>query len=132
MWTVSTPDLSRVDPAVAVAYRALHRAATAGEPAARARGFDVYRHGQRLAWVKEICEPGALRREFQLKLYPADPGRLPDHHQKRGYFITSARGARVGGKCLGAARLPDFALARARLGQSVPGGGLLWEVEVPL
>ena len=132
MWTVSTPDLSRVDPAVAVAYRALHRAATAGAPVARGGGFDVYRHSQRLAWVKEICEPGALRREFQLKLYPATPGRLPDHHRKRGYFITSARGARVDGKCLGAARLPDFALARARLGQSVPGGGLLWEVEVPL
>ena len=36
MMTVSTPDLSRVDPTVAEAYRALHRAATAGAPAARA------------------------------------------------------------------------------------------------
>ena len=130
--SVSTPDLSWVDPAVADEYRALHRAATAGTPAARAGGYEVYRHGSRLAWVKEACEPGALRREFQLKLYPVDANRLPDHHRKRGYFIISVRGARFDGKCLGATRLPDFALTRARLGQSVPGGELLWEADIPL
>ena len=131
MLTVFTPDLSRVDPAVADAYRALHRAATAGEPAARAGGFDVYLHGSRLAWVKEACEPGALMPSFRLALYPADPGRLLAHHQKRGYFELSARGARFDGKCLAAARLPDFALSRIRLGQHAPGGGALWETEVP-
>ena len=125
--TVATPDLSRVDPAVADAYRALHRAATAGAPVARGGGFDVYRHGGRLAWVKEVCEPGALMREFQLDLYPADADRLADHHQKRGYLELIARGARFDGKCLGAVRLPDFALTRARLSQRGK-----WEVEVPL
>ncbi len=126
MLTVSTPDLSRVDPAVADEYRALHRAATAGEPAARAGGFDAHLHGDRLAWVKEACEPGALRRKFQLALYPADAGRLPAQHRKRGYFTISASGVRFDGKCLGAARLPDFALTRIRLGQ--PGK---WEVDIP-
>ena len=130
--TVATPDLSRVDPAVADAYRALHRAATAGAPVARGGGFDVYRHGGRLAWVKEVCEPGALMREFQLDLYPADADRLADHHQKRGYLELIARGARFDGKCLGAARLPDFALTRARLSQRRGGGKEPWEVEVPL
>ena len=133
MLTISTPDLSRVDPAVAEAYRALHQTATTGEPAARGGGFDVYRHGSRLAWVKEACEPGALMPLFRLALYPADTGRLPDHHQKRGYFELGARGVRFDGKCLAAARLPDFALTRARLGQhALGGGGALWEVEVPL
>ena len=131
MLTVATPDLSRVDPVVADAYRALHQATTAGEPAARAGGYEVYLHGQRLTWVKEACEPGALMLPFWLKLYPADPGRLPDHHQKRGYFELSARGVRFDGKCLAAARLPDFALTRMRLGQHAHGGGWLWEVEVP-
>ena len=130
--TISTPDLSRVDPRVAEVYRVLHRAATAEAPAARGGGYEVHRHGRWLAWVKEACEPGALRREFWLKLYPADAGRLPAHHRKRGYFIISVRGVRFDGKCLGARRLPDFSLARARLGQSVPGGELLWETEVPL
>ena len=128
LMTVSTPDLSRADPAVADAYRALHRAATAGEPAARAGGFKVYLHGGRLAWVKETCEPGELMSQFRLALYPADADRLPDPLRKRGYFTISAqRGVRFDGKCLGAARLPDFALARARLEQ--PGR---WEVEIPL
>ena len=130
--TISTPDLSRVAPAVADEYRALHRAATAGEPAVRAGGFDVYRHGDRLAWVKEACEPGALRRKFRLALYPVDADRLPGHHRKRGYFELSARGVRFDGKCLAAARLPDFALARARLEQLAFGGWVRWEVEVPL
>ena len=116
--TVAAPDLARVDPAVADEYLALHQAATAGEPAARAGGYEVYRHGKRLAWVKEACEPGALRREFRLAFYPVDAGR------KQGYWTI--HGARFDGKCLGAARLPDFALARVRLGQ--PGR---WEVDIP-
>ena len=130
MLTVSMPDLSRVDPAVADEYRALHRAATAGTPLARESGYEVYLHGQRLAWVKEACEPGALRREFLLRLYPADPGRLPEARQRWGYFELSARGARFDGKCLGARQLPDFALARIRLGQSAAGGGWLWETDI--
>ena len=132
MLTVSTPDLSRVDPAVADEYRTLYRATTAGEPVARVSGYEVHRHGSRLAWVKEVCEPGALTREFRLKLYPANAYHLPDPLRKQGYFEFSIRGVRFGGKCLGAARLPDFALARVRLAQFVPGGRLLWEAEVPL
>ena len=127
MLTVATPDLSRVDPAVADVYRALHRATTAGEPAARAGGYEVYLHGQRLAWVKEACEPGALMREFVLRLYPTNAYRLPEHLRKRGFFELGARGVRFDGKCLGAARLPDFALTRVRLGQAGR-----WEAEVSL
>ena len=126
MLIVSTPDLSRVDPAVAEAYRALHRAATAEAPAARAGGFDARLHGERLAWVKEACEPGELMAPFRLRLYPADAGRLPSG----SYFELGIRGVRFDGKCLGAARLPDFALARIRLWQFVLGGGLLWETDI--
>ena len=125
--TVSTSDLSRVDPAVAAAYRALHRAAATGEPAARGGGFDAHLHGGRLAWVKKTCEPGELMHPFRLALYPADADRLPAHLRKRGYFELGIRGVRFDGKCLGAARLPDFALARLHLRQ--PGR---WEVEVLL
>ena len=152
MLTVSTPDLSRVDPAVAEAYRALRRAAMAGEPVGRAkgfdvwrsrewlrakgepvaqaRGFDVYLHGNRLVWVKDACEPGAMMHRFRLDLYPADAGRLPAYHQKRGYFIINASGVRFDGKCLWATRLPDFALARIRLWQSVPGWDLMWQTDI--
>ena len=125
--TVSTLDLSQVDPAVADEYRALHRAATAGKSVARGGGFDVYLHDGRLAWVKEVCGPGELMPQFRLAFYPADAGRLPDRHKKRGYFGLQFSGVRFDGKCLGAARLPDFALTRVRLMQLGR-----WEVEVPL
>ncbi len=125
--TVATPDLSRVDPAVADEYRALHRAATAGEPVARGGGFDVHLHGDRLAWVKEACEPGALRRPFRVKLYPVEARFLRHPHQEQGYIEFEVHGVRLDDKCLGAARLPDFALARIRLWQWKK-----WEVEVPL
>ena len=123
--TVSTPDLARVALAVAEEYRALHRAAMAGEPAARAGGYEVLRHGSRLAWVKEACEPGALRRPFRLKLYPVE-ARFLRHPHERGYIEFEVHGVRLDDKCLGAARLPDFALARIRLGQWKK-----WETEVP-
>ena len=54
--TVAAPDLARVDPAVAEAYRALHRAATAGEPAARAGGFRRVS-----AWSATSVGEGSLR-----------------------------------------------------------------------
>ena len=128
--TVSTPDLSQVAPAMADEYRALHQAATAGEPVARENGYEVHRHGQRLAWVKEACEPGALMREFRLKLYPANAYHLPVHLRKWGYFKFSVRGVRFDGKCLGATQLPDFALLRVRLGQPTLSGGMVWETDI--
>ena len=130
--TVATPDLSRVDPAVADKYRVLHQTATAGALVARGGGFDVYLHGQRLAWVKEACEPGALRRKFRLKFYPVEARFLRHLHRERSYIEFKAHGVRFDDKCLGSMRLPDFALARIRLGQFALGVGLLWEVEVPL
>ena len=132
--TISTPDLSRVDPAVADEYRALHRAAAAAGAAARAGGFDVYLHGQWLAWVKEACRPGELMGPFRLALYPADARRLPESLRRWGYFELRTHGVRFDDKCLGAARLPDFALARVRLEQyaSDPDGGMAWKTEVPL
>ena len=82
--TLATPDLTRVDPAVADRYRALLRTATAGEPVARESGYEVYRHDQQLAWVKEACEPGELLRLFRLAFYPVDASRVSPHRQRQG------------------------------------------------
>ena len=128
--TVSTPDLSRVDPAVAEAHRALHRAAMAGELVARESGYEVRRRGSQLAWVKEACEPGALMLPFRLALYPADARHAPAPFRKQGYIELSPRGVRVDGKCLGTARLPDFALARIHLWQPVYYKPPLWEIDL--
>ena len=130
--TLATPDLSRVDPAVADEYRALLRAATAGEPVARESGYEVYRRGSRLAWVKEACEPGELLRLFRLAFYPVDASRVPPHRQRQGNNIKIISGVRLDGKCLGAARLPEYAVSRVRLRQRSDEGGALWETEFHL
>ena len=70
--SVATPDLSRVDPSVADAYREIYRTATLQEPALRA-DFDFYRNGKTLTLVNEDCPPGVLSGRYQLRVYPADP-----------------------------------------------------------
>ena len=130
--TVATPDLARVDPAVADEYRALLRAATAGEPVARESGYEVYRHGSRLAWVKEACEPGTLMRLFWLAFYPVEASRVSPRRQRQGNNIKVISGVRLDGKCLGAAQLPEYAVSRVRLGQRRGEGKEPWKVEVPL
>ena len=126
---LATPDLARVDPAVADEYRALLRAATAGELVARESGYEVYRRGSRLAWVKEACEPGELLRDFRLAFYPVDASRVVPHRQRQGNNVKLISGVRVDGKCLGAARLPEYAVSRVRLRQRSDEGGKLWETE---
>ena len=128
--TVATPDLARVDPAVADRYRALLRAATAGEPVARESGYEVYRQGSQLAWVKADCKPGELMRRFRLAFYPVDASRASSHRQRQGDNVKLSYGVRVDGKCLGAARLPDFALTRVRLSQGRGGGKGPWKVDI--
>ena len=127
--TLATPNLARVDPAVADEYRALLRAATAGEPVARESGYEVYRRGSRLAWVKEACEPGELLRLFRLAFYPVDASRVSPHRQRQGNNVKLVSGARLDGKCLGAAQLPEYAVSRVRLRQRSDEGGKLWETE---
>ena len=129
--TVATPDLSRVDPAVADEYRALLRAAMAGKPVARGSGYEVYLHGSQLAWVKEACGPGELLQLFQLAFYPVDASRVSPRRQRQGDNVKLSYGARLDGKCLGMAQLPEYAVSRARLGQQAPGGEALWEVDIP-
>ena len=128
--TVSTPDLSRVDPAVAEAYRALHRAAMAGELVTRESGYEVRRRGSQLAWVKEACEPGELLFPFRLALYPANARDVPAPLRKQGYIELGPRGVRVDGKCLGMTQLPDFALDRIRLWQPVYYKPMLLEADI--
>ena len=128
--TVATPDLARVDAAVADEYRALLRAATAGEPVARESGYEVHRHGRRLAWVKEGCGPGELLRLFRLAFYPVDASLVSPHRQRQGNNVRLVYGARLDGKCLGAAWLPEYAVSRVRLRQRSDEGGKLWETEI--
>ena len=83
------------------------------------RGFDARLHGKRLAWVKETCEPEALRRPFRLTLYPVDASRASPRQQQQDNHVDHVYGVPSDGKCLWITRLPDFALARIRLEEPV-------------
>ena len=109
--SVATPDLSRVEPAVADGYREIYRAATRGEPTLRG-DFDFYLNDRTLTLVNENCPPGALSRVYYLRVYPADPGGLSEIYRNRGHIRARLYGVRFDGKCLMQATLPDYAIAR--------------------
>ena len=110
--SVATPDLSRVEPAVADAYRAIYRAATAHqEPALRA-DFDFYLNDRTLTLVNEDCPPGVLNRPYWLRVYPLNPDRLPAMRRTSRHIPVRLYGVRLDGKCLMQATLPDYDIAR--------------------
>ena len=109
--SVATPDLSRVDPSVADAYREIYRTTTRREPALRA-DFDFYRNDKTLTLVDEDCHPGTLSGAYQLRVYPADPGNLARIYRNDGHNHAALYGVRFDGKCLMRAALPDYEIAR--------------------
>ena len=114
--SVATPDLSRVEPAVADGYREIYRAATRGEPALRT-SFDFYLNSpdNRLTLVNEDCAPGVLGRSYQLRVYPVDSSdlkELPGFYPAKGYVFATIYGVRFDGKCLMQVTLPDYDIAR--------------------
>ena len=118
--SVATPDLSRVDPDIADAYREIYRAASQQEPALRA-DFDFYLNDKTLTLVNKNCPPGALSDPFGLSVYAADPDDLPYIHRNRGHVAALLYGVRFDGICLMQATLPDFDIAHI----AVSGVGII-------
>ncbi len=69
-------DLALVDEAAAGHYRAVYRAARAGEPVLRWE-FDLYLDGRTLTGVKEPCRPEDTSLRFALQFVPAAAEDLP-------------------------------------------------------
>ena len=109
--SVTTPDLSRVGPDIADAYREIYRAATQREPALQA-GFDFYLDGKMLTLVNENCPPGVLSKWYELRVYPIAQSDLPNLYRERGHIHIRLYGVRFDGKCLMQATLPDYGIAR--------------------
>ena len=97
--------------------------------------FDVYRRGNRLAYLKENCEAGDMDARFFLHIIPANPADLPANRRESGFenrdFLFDESGARIGDKCVAERELPDYAIERIRTGQFVSGEGQLWSAEFP-
>ena len=102
-------------------------------PAAAAGGFELYLDGGRLLYRREPCAAADVVARFYLHLFPADAAELPADRQAHGFvnrgFSFPEYGIIRGGKCLAAAPLPDYPLARIRTGQYA-GGETLWQAEL--
>ena len=119
--TVKAVDLSRADEATADHYRAVYRAAAAGEPLFRSAAFDLHLDGRMLTWVSASCRPEDTLQRFLLEVVPVDPDDLSRLRRERGWQGRSFRfgrfGVRFDGRCLARRTLPDFPVRALRVGR---------------
>ena len=125
-------DAARMTPAAQAAYRQLYRDALAGEPIIRA-DYKVYRHGQRLTFVRENCPAAERDMWFGVKVLPrpAESRKLPFRGSRADDLFSNHR-VRLGNLCLAVIQLPDYVsgnliLSQRNLGNAGPVGLPLWE-----
>ncbi len=101
--------------------------------------FDVYLSDNTLTYVREPCARADVEAWFFLHLHPVDVNDLPDYRKRHGFdnldFHFDQRGLIFDGRCMAAADLPEYAIARVSTGQYVPvEGGFrhFWEGEFRL
>ncbi len=113
------------------ALRSSYQKATAGEPIVSSH-FDVYRHEDRLIYLKEQCTETDTEPSFFLHLIPVDKADLPDHRRQYDFdnmdFDFGPYGFADDGRCVATRRLPDYDIARIRTGQYTDEGQL-WKGE---
>ena len=119
-------------------WQAYYARLTAGEPAARANGFEVYLGDSELVYAKEPCAAADVAAPFFRYIIPRDPDDFPEWLREGGYdwreFAFGDYGAAFDGKCLVVlpfTTLPGYRIARIVAGQHTPGVGALWEVDFP-
>ena len=104
-------------------------------PAAGAR-FDVYLDGSQVVYRKEQCAPEDVTDNFLLHIFPANSADLPSESREYGFenldFEFDDWGIIRDGKCLAAAPLPAYPIARIRTGQYAAAGEQLWRAEFPV
>ena len=127
-----------VNPAARAAAQAVYDGIAAGDygqPVARS-DFDVYLRGNALAYIKENCVAGDTDARFFLHIFPADPADLPAASREFGFanldFHFADQGAYIGGKCVAARELPDYAIERIHTGQSGGDEGRVWRADIDL
>ena len=117
------------------ARAAMRQAMESGRLLARS-AYDVYLVGGALAYVQAPCRPAATEARFFLHVFPERLGDLPEGRREYGFanfgFDFHANGALLENACAAFAQLPDYAIARIRTGQYVPGEGEIWSAESPL
>ena len=119
------------------AYRDAYAAASESQPAASGGGFDIYKDGERLIWVKPQCSEYDTRGRFALSAYPINLTDLPQISRDEGLererlnFDFSEYGAIFDGNCVIIRDLPDYAIRHVTVGQWIPGEpGALWNANI--
>ena len=97
-------------------------------------GWNVYRTGRRLTYLKEPCTPADVQAKFILHVVPTDPADLRADRQQYDSdnldFYFYWRGERVGDQCTAIIRLPPYAIRRIHIGQWISEEDrTLWEAE---
>ena len=102
-------------------------------PAAAAGFFELHLVDGELIYRREPCAAADTLARFYLHIFPADAKDLPADRREHGFvnqgFGFAEYGALRDGKCLAAAPLPDYPIARIRTGQHIPGQGELWRAD---
>ena len=120
------------------AFERDYAAARASEPDATAGGFDIYRVGGSLTYIKEGCGEDDALGTFSLRVFPSRWRDLPAAAREAGLDYEPSRfaflryGAEFGGACLISAPLPDYpihALETEKRGEG--GAGALWRAVIP-
>ncbi len=121
-------------PAVVQTYRAAYAELTTGAPALRA-AFDVYVTADAVAYAKAPCAAADTEPKFILHVVPGRPRDLPPVRRRAGFdnrdFEFAWQGAHFEGCCLARAALPEYPIARLRVGQFRAGEAPLWIAELP-
>ena len=127
---------AELNPYILARFQEIEAGLAGLRPAAVGGGFDIYWDGGMLVYRRETCDTSDVAARFYLHLFPADAADLPSARRAHGFvnrgFDFPEYGAIRGGKCLAAAALPDYPIARIRTGQQSPGRGPLWRADFPV
>ena len=123
---------ANINPAVFGRFQELEAGLAGLRPVVRGV-FDLYLSGGMLVYLRENCAAADVDARFYLHLFPAEPNDLPADNRYLGFvnqgFSFAEYGAMRGRKCLAAAPLPDYDLARIRTGQ-FSESSQLWRTEL--
>ena len=120
-------------------HRYISESIERAEPLIRA-AFDVYIVDNALIYVKDACRKrkNDLSEKLFLAVYPSDKNDLPGYRRQHGFenldFHFEEQSVWIGERCVAAASLPDYDIARISTGQFIqrPDGSFehLWEGEI--
>lgn len=96
--------------------------------------FDVYLDGDKLTYVKSLCDETDRDARFFLHVKPADAKDLPQDRRESGFdnldFILGQNGGRIGDECLAEIQLPSYEISEITTGLLDEKGERIWDDKI--